>query len=146
MPKAMAPVLALAVAACGGSSGTDLSSNPPTVSITSPSPGGTVTMNPSTKEAPLTFAVTQFTIAAPGNCSGPRCGHVHAVVDAGACNSGSLNYNSELDALSGNLKLALCATAAGGHTVFLELHDSAHAPILVNGAVVKSTSITFTTQ
>lgn len=116
-----------------------------TVKITSPAAGSSVAMNNGIVD--VAFTVTNFTLKNPGSCgSETNCGHIHVLIDGSACNdtNGALPYNVAAIASPAQPNFHLCPTAAGEHTVTLELHNDDHSPYQVNGATV-SDQVKFTT-
>ncbi|MBI3185266.1 MAG: hypothetical protein HYZ28_24270 [Myxococcales bacterium] len=106
-------------ASCGREAG-------PTVSVSRPSSGATVQVEPSgERELAVTFEVTNFTLKPPGECLGAQeCGHVHIFVDGGAC--------GEVIALSSPARVRLdrCPDPRGDRRIDIELHDDQHRVVL----------------
>jgi hypothetical protein len=131
---------------CGGSSSSP--SGTPSISFTAPASSASVALGTdANKSVAVSFTTSNFTVQAPGSCpNATNCGHVHLLIDSSStCTSGSLGYNAEFDATSGNANFSLCSTPTGAHMLILELHDDHHNPVKVNGAVV-STSENITTH
>jgi predicted RNA-binding protein YlqC (UPF0109 family) len=115
--------------------------SPPTISIESPTAGQAVALGGDAGLVPVSYSVTGFTLRAPGTCDAGNCGHVHLVVDNGACNAGANPYNNAGASGPLDAKLALCADPAGTHTLSLELHNNDHSPVIGgNGQVVSSST------
>jgi hypothetical protein len=144
----------LFAAACGGGSGGGSNAS---VVITAPASGASVTMGTdSLKIVPVNFTLSNFTLMAPGHCAGAaNCGHLHLVIDG---------YTSPCDPVSGippekynvevttgtttSAQFASCGgTAAGLHTITLEVHDDAHGDVKdSNGNLIKSAAVSITTH
>jgi hypothetical protein len=134
----------------------------PTITISAPTAGETVTV---TKQAvtgevdvPITFATTNFTGMAAGDCGSVtnNCGHVHIFVDpsedggTSPCTPANSPYNnaSPLAEADGgvtpfspaNAIMSNCANTDaidGTHTIRVELHSDQHAPIVgTDGGVI----------
>jgi hypothetical protein len=107
----------------------------PTITISSPASGAMITVTPPNDTLPLTFATTNFTLAAAGTCppamkSTDNCGHIHILVDGSACTPEGGPYNNEAHAPgTANAILSSCPMANGAHTVMLELHHDDHSPV-----------------
>jgi hypothetical protein len=149
-----AMVSLLFAAACGGSSGGGSNAS---VMITAPLSGASVALGTDTaKSVAVSFTLSNFTLKAPGTCGGAaNCGHLHLIID---------NYTSPCDTLAGvpnekynvqvtsgtttNAQFASCgSTAAGSHTITLEVHDDAHADVKdANGNLIKSAPVSITTH
>ena len=101
-------------------------SGAPSIAITSPTPGQTVTLGMDVnKSLPIAFTTQNFTLAAsgtPGCASG--CGHVNLLIDGAACNAMGKAYNATGSASPLGALFGLCASAGGMHTVTLELHNN----------------------
>jgi hypothetical protein len=144
----------------GGGPGNGDGGSAPTIWITSPAAGATVSVVQPPESpawiASVGFSVTNFTIWAPGTCPGgaanTRCGYVVAEVDGTACNQMGETFNSlgtTAGCIDGNpsggvyVNLADCSSVDGPHTVTLELHADDGSPIVgPNGAIV-SARVTF---
>jgi hypothetical protein len=116
----------------------------PTIAISAPMANATVTMAAG-QTVPVTFSVSNFVLKAPGTCvaADGACGHVHVRVDGMACNNVAANkpynnacWSSPIDAI-----LSFCPTAAGTHTIVLELHNNDHTPVLDGSGQVVSSSV-----
>lgn len=108
-----------------------------TIKISSPTAGSSVAMNNGSID--VAFAITNFTLKAPGSCgSTTNCGHVHVLIDGSSCNdtAGGVPYNVAATSSPAQPNFHLCPTAAGSHTITLELHNDDHSPYQVNGATV----------
>jgi hypothetical protein len=151
----IAVAAAAAPLACSSSNGgsSTFDGPPPTVTITSPATGGTVSIASST-DVPVVFSVENFTLKAPGGCGAVNdtCGHVHLLVDGTACNAPGLPYNSDFPTAgsatspaTATVHLSTCTTAAGAHTLTIELHSDNHALIAIQNAPVEN-SVMFTAQ
>jgi hypothetical protein len=145
--KVFAQSLALALAACSSTTATPPPAEP-SISISAPSNGATVTAGTDAdKSVPLTFAVVDFTLKAPGTCAGAaNCGHIHVLVDGAGCTPAGQPYDNAATSSPAVAKLASCPKVAGSHTASLELHNDDHSP--VNGATgsVIAAQVTFTAQ
>ncbi len=106
---------------------TSTCSSNPSLSISSPL-NGTV-FNPTVANVTVNIAVSNFTVA-----NGTGSGHIHYTVDAGAT---VMKYDTAPIVLNG--------LAAGNHTVYIQLVDNSHNPIVpaVN-ATVSFSIATFT--
>ena len=115
----------------------------PTISISAPAPNATVTMAVG-NTVPVSFAVTNFVLKAPGTCTPAdgACGHVHVKVDQSACDNtaASKPYNNAGFASPINAVLSFCSMAAGSHNISLELHNNDHTPVLdpTSGLVISA--------
>jgi hypothetical protein len=142
-------------AACGGSSGGGGSNA--SVMITAPQSGASVALGTDTaKSVPVNFTLNNFTLMAQGHCGGAaNCGHLHLVIDnyTSPCDTltgpGSEKYNVEITSgITTSAQFASCgSTAAGSHTITLEVHDDAHADVKdANGNLIKSAPVSITTH
>jgi hypothetical protein len=122
--------LGLAAASCGSASGGNPVDGGSSIAITAPADGTTVSIATSA-DVPVTFAVSGFTLAAPGLCGhvDDGCGHVHVLVDGDACDAPGQNFNNAFPTAGSSAspataiaELASCPTVAGVHTIRLELH------------------------
>jgi hypothetical protein len=124
-----------------GSSGT--SSSGPTIKITDPATGSTLTYSTQTTDFDIAFTVTNFTVMDVGQCgSTANCGHVEAFVDGATCNDTGdnppHNWNAESGASPVTIGLDYCPgfpnLASGTHTIKVELHkDDLSAVTGTNG-------------
>ncbi|HEX9579101.1 MAG TPA: hypothetical protein VF993_15215 [Myxococcales bacterium] len=142
----LATALALALAACGGSSRPD-----PTIAIISPVAGATVTMATNAdKTVSLTYTLTNFTVMLVGQCSGVAglCGHIHVLIDGTTCNdlNGDGYNNSSYSSSQALARFALCPAPAASHTVELQLHDDVHNPVNNNAGQQVKASVAIITQ
>ena len=114
------------------------------ISITSPSAGADEALGVDVnKSVAIEFATENFTLAAPGTSGcGSGCGHVNLLIDGTACNATGSDYNATGSASPINALFGLCPTAAGDHTVTLELHNDDDS--LVSGAA--PAMVAFTTH
>lgn len=114
----------------------------PSIAITSPTAGQTVTLGMDVnKSLPIAFTTQNFTLAAPGTSScGAGCGHVNILIDGTACNAMGKAYNATGSASPLSALFGLCASAAGVHTVTLELHNNDDT--LVAGASAAMVNVT----
>jgi hypothetical protein len=151
----IAVAAAAAPLACSSSnSGSSVSDGPPpSVTITSPTNGDTVSIANST-DVPVTFSVENFMLEAPGACGAvsTNCGHIHLLVDVTACNAPGMPYNSDFPTVGSSTSpatatahLATCATATGMHTITIELHNDVHSLITINNVPVED-SVMITAQ
>jgi hypothetical protein len=147
-------MVSLFAAACGGSGGGGSNAS---VSITAPLSGASVTLGTDTaKSVPVSFTLSNFMLKAPGTCGGAaNCGHLHLVIDdyASPCNTssgpGNEKYNVQVTTGSPtSAQFAICGgTAAGSHTITLEVHDDVHADVKdANGNLIKSAPVSITTH
>jgi hypothetical protein len=152
----------------GSSSGTS-SGGLPTITITTPTNGGTVTVvkQPVTGEvdAPFDFTTTNFTGKPAGGCGSVtnNCGHIHIFVDpsedggVSPCTPAGSPYNNAcplLEADGGispfspcNAIMSNCSNTDpinGSHTLRVELHSDMHAPIVGTDGGVIFDAIQFT--
>jgi hypothetical protein len=149
----LAMVSVLFAAACGGSSGGGSNAS---VAITAPQAGSVALGTDSLKSVPVSFTLSNFTLAAPGTCGGAaNCGHLHLVIDGytSPCDSltgvGSEKYNAQvITGATTSAQFASCGgTAAGSHTLTLEVHDDAHGDVKdSNGNLIKSAAVSITTH
>jgi hypothetical protein len=150
-----AMVSVLFAAACGGS-GSGGGSNA-SVTITAPQSGASVALGTdSLKSVPVSFTLSNFTLMAPGTCGGAaNCGHLHLVIDGytSPCNTlagvGTEKYNVQITTgTTTSAQFASCGgTAAGAHTLTLEVHDDAHGDVNdSNGNLIKSAPVSITTH
>lgn len=131
----------LAPIACSSSNGSTAGDGGvPSIAITSPASGVSVSTTTST-DVPVVFTVTNFALMAAGTCGAvnDNCGHVHLLVDGTACNAGAA-YNSSFpltgaasSPATATAQLSKCPTATGNHTLKLELHRDDHSAVS-NGA------------
>jgi hypothetical protein len=143
--KKLAPVLTLALAACGGSS----ERKDPAITITSPTAAQTVNLAAdASKSVIVSYTLANFTTAAPGACAGAQnCGHVHVLIDGSACTpSGAAYNNSSSSPTQATAIFANCPIPTGQHTVELQLHDDQHAQVKTNAGQDVKTSVAFKTQ
>jgi hypothetical protein len=115
----------------------------PSLAIRAPADDSTVNLSAEGKIA-IGFD-TNYTIRAPGTCSGQNnCGHVYVLVDNSSCNSPNQPYNVLALASPVEADLRRCATPTGMHTITLELHHDAGAVVnnLVGSPVTDSVTIT----
>ncbi len=101
----------------------------PSVKIDSPTNGSTVNL-PLNSQVAVNFE-TNYTLKAPGTCSGlSDCGHVYVLVDSTNCNQPGLPYNALGIASPVEADLSKCAQPKGPHTITLELHNDDDSPVL----------------
>jgi hypothetical protein len=114
----------------------------PSIAITSPNPGETVTLGMDVnKSLPIAFTTQNFTLAAAGTSGcGSGCGHVNILIDGTACNAIGTGYNATGSASPLSALFGLCASATGVHTVTLELHNDDDT--LVSGASAAMVNVT----
>jgi len=147
-------VASLLFAACGGSGGGGSNAS---VTITSPQSGASVALGTdSLQSVPVSFTLSNFTLKAPGTCGGAaNCGHLHLVIDSytSPCNTaagvGSEKYNVQVTTgITTSAQFASCgSTAAGPHTLTLEVHDDAHGDVKdSSGNLIKSAPVSITTH
>lgn len=130
-----------------------LSSTDPAITVTSPANGDTVTLgSDGYMTVPVSFNVSNFTLAAPGDCGSVSntCGHVHLTIDGENGNAaGGAPYNNAgadttIDARFYWL-LYNGFEPTGVHQLTLSLHADDHSAIAINGIPVE-TKVTLTTQ
>ena len=114
----------------------------PSIAITSPTVGQTVTLGMDVnKSVPIVFTTRNFTLAAPGTTGcASGCGHVNILIDGTACNAMGQAYNATGSATPLSALFGLCASPAGVHTVTLELHNNDDT--LVSGASAAMVNVT----
>jgi hypothetical protein len=126
----------------------------PTLAITSPTEGATVTMGgDANKTVAIDFATQNLVLEAypgAGPCAGnPVCGVLSLNIDGNDCNApggGPQANNYGATGSSIDAYLAYCPVPAGPHTVSLILIDDAGVgPLMVNGQPL-SASVNITTQ
>ena len=143
----------------GDGGGGDGGATYPTIAISSPMSGATVTVTklPGTEEVvPISFSTTNIMLMAPGSCPmslGPTddsCGHVHLLIDGTACTPAGAPYNNATPAMAGavpspvNAIVTSCPMVNGAHTVTLELHHDDHSSLMGADGKVISTQVMFT--
>jgi hypothetical protein len=141
----------------------------PTITLTSPTAGGTVTVTKQAVtgevDAPFTFTTTGFTGMPAGACGAvsESCGHIHVFVDpsddggASPCTPANSPYNnaSPLAEADGgvtpfsptNAIMSNCANTDpinGSHTLRVELHKDDHSPVVGTDGGVIFDSLQFT--
>jgi len=106
----------LCATACGGPAAT--------VAITNPTSGATVALgSDARKSLAVNFTATNFTIRAPGTCSGAAaCGQAYILIDGAACDPVGQPYNNLAVSSPGTAQFSTCATPTGPHTLSVELH------------------------
>jgi hypothetical protein len=142
---------AMGASSAGGSG----SGTAPSIHITSPKSGDTVSSgtDPDFPDKNVEFSVTNFKLMPPASgataCPAGTCGHVHLYVhtaggDKTECNDPAQPYNAAGAASPIAAGFDYCKTIPGSRTILLELHNDDHSP--VNGAdgqvVSDSVSIT----
>jgi hypothetical protein len=126
----------------------------PTVAITAPDAGATVTLGPFPGDnLSIDFDVHEFTLMTPGTCptdSQGVCGSVFLLIDGSACNGkpGGIDqgYNNLLLASPGTAVFGQCRTPTGQHTVILELHNDDKSPLKDSSGNTLSASVSVTAQ
>ncbi len=118
------------------------SSGVPTITLTSPADGATVTLGTDVnKSVPVTFTTQNFTLAAVGTPGcGTGCGHVDILIDGSACDAASQSFNAQASASPANALFGLCGTATGSHKLTLQLHNTDDS--LVQNAAAATATIT----
>jgi hypothetical protein len=122
-------------------------SAPPTITITAPTAGQTVTRS-AANTIDVSFTVTNFLLKAAGTCpaGNDACGHVHLKVDGDSCNNvpagKAYNNSGAVSPLPANL--ALCPTATGPHSLLLYLESDTHKPIVGSNGYPISSTLVFT--
>lgn len=116
----------------------------PSLAITSPADGATVTLGIDVnKSVPIAFATENFTLAAAGTSGcGSGCGHVNLTIDGTACNAQGSTYNASGSSSPINALFGLCPTPIGTHTLVMTLRNDDDSLV----AAASPTSITFTTN
>jgi hypothetical protein len=123
----------------GGGGGGGASGTLPTVEITAPIDGASVSIAAS-PDVPVALTVTHFTLMDPARtdnspCPKLSCGHLHLLVDDGdgnftKCNDTGKPYNEAAVALTGNsVGLDYCPQMNGPHTIKAEIHNDDHSPV-----------------
>jgi len=133
------------IKASGGAPPPTGPSGPPGIVLAYPFDGGTVALGTdSNQSVPVAFTVSNFTLKAPGTCSGASgCGHVHVQVDGNACNAPGQPYNNAGAASPINALMALCSTPTGVHTLQASLHNDDHSPVLDSAGHPVASGISF---
>lgn len=113
---------------------------PPGIVVVSPALNALTVMGTNAlKTVPVTFQVTNITLAAPGECGGVEgnCGHVHVKIDGDEGNAPEAPYNS-MATTADEPAMAYFSylddngsTSQGIHTISLELHRDDHSPYTV---------------
>lgn len=119
----------------------------PTLAITSPTDGATVTTAADgARSVLIDFTTEGVTLEAPGTClaTDSPCGHVRVTVDGDACNAAGDAFNSVAVASPAQAGLARCAAATGAHTIRLALAQDDGAPWLDGGGSEIAASLTVT--
>ncbi|MFM7204536.1 MAG: hypothetical protein ACKO6N_27495 [Myxococcota bacterium] len=110
---------------------------PPGIVITAPALNAlTVLGSDGMKTVPVSFQVTNITLAAPGECGGVEgnCGHVHVKLDGDEGNAPGQEYNNTAVTADEPAKAFFSYldddgwTSRGIHTISLELHKDDHTP------------------
>jgi hypothetical protein len=132
----------------GGSSGSSSGSGgeagmEPSISITSPTNGSTVTPMGAMSTVAVAFTTMNFTLADPtmsGACdpTSDNCGHVHVLVDGMACTPDGSPYDNAATASPAQAILSTCPMVNGMHKITLELHHNDHSPIQVGGMTIQN--------
>jgi hypothetical protein len=138
-------IAAAALLAVGCGSGTP--SVAPSISITSPSNNATSTLGTDAElSLPVTFTTTNYLLM-PANSAGcgVGCGHVDVLIDGSACNHSPSSHNNEGSASPVSALFASCPTAAGSHTVTLELHNNDDTALLDSSGKTVSASVSIQT-
>jgi hypothetical protein len=126
----------------GSSSGSGEAGEEPSISITSPTSGSTVTPMGATDAVNVAFTTTNFTFFTPmaAGCSSTsdNCGHVHVLVDGSKCTpSGAVYDNADTTGSPAQAILSTCPMVDGMHKISLELHHNDHTPIQVGGMTIQ---------
>lgn len=126
---------------------------PPGIVITSPALNAlTVLGSDSLKTVPVSFQVTNITLAAPGECGGVEgnCGHVHVKLDGDEGNATGQEYNNTAVTADEPADAYFSYldddgwTSQGSHTISLELHRDDHTPYTVgdtNQVIAANTTV-----
>lgn len=144
--RLMTSILGMTVAGglalgCGG----DTASVVPTVSIASPVGGTTVTFD-AQQNAPVVFAIENFTLKAAGAAGcGVGCGNVHLLIDGNDCNAAGNAYNNAGATSPIVAHFGTCPTPIGSHKLTLELHNGDDSPLLDAAGATISTSVSIKT-
>lgn len=105
---------------------------PATLVITTPTDGAHVFPGPDPgMSVVVVVEVTNFTLMAPGGCSGPSaaCGQVVVSVDGDDCDGGE-GWNNLGGTETTAALLSLCANALGEHTISVELRSEGGSAVL----------------
>lgn len=120
-----------------------------TLSITAPADGATVTVRPDAdRTLTVAFVSSGVTLREPGTClaSEQPCGHVLARVDGSACSPDGQDFNSAGASSPLVVALGLCPSAAGEHTIELQLVGDDRAPLLDASGASFSAAVTVTAE
>jgi hypothetical protein len=126
----------------------------PTISISSPAAGATVTptKNGTEEDIPVAFTLTNFTLKPPNGCGSvsKTCGHIHVLVDdANSCLGTGVPYNNDDETGSpGTVIISQCTGGTtqvnGAHKFILELHAQDHSPVTDATGATISASVSVT--
>jgi len=117
--------------------------DPPTITITSPITGATVTTAADAdRSVQIAFDATGLTLKPPGTClaSDDSCGHLVVLVtgeDGADCNGADTGFNSVAWASPARANLADCPAALGAHTVTLRVAQDDREPWLRDDAPIE---------
>jgi plastocyanin len=137
-----------ALSACSGGSG----SSDPTITITTPAEGATVSFDVDHPDVDVAFTTTDITLRDPGMCAGASvCGHVEVFIDDTACNDQSdpanpKPYNEATSTSPLTAGLDYCPNfpdVTGTHTLKLELHKDDLSRLLDSNGQPISAQISF---
>jgi len=127
----------------GSSSGGGEAGVEPSIMITSPTNGATVTPMGAMSTVDVQFTADNFTffmpMAAGCSTSSDNCGHIYVLVDGSACTpSGSPYDNDDATGSPATAILSTCPMVNGKHKITLELHHNDHTPIQVGGMTLQA--------
>jgi hypothetical protein len=121
-------------------------SAPPSIQITDPGEGATVTLDADDK-APFRYSVENFVVRPAATCASPTvdghvCGHLHLTINGTDCNGGGI-YNVQSASFPIVGEFGVCTSGPiGSKTVKLTLQDNAHGDL----PGIPQDSITITAQ
>jgi len=126
----------------GSSSGGGEAGVEPSIMISSPTSGSTVTPMGAMDTVDVQFTVDNFTffmaMAAGCSATSDNCGHVDVLVDGSACTPmGSPYDNADTTGSPATAILSTCPMVNGNHKITLELHHNDDTPIQVGGMTVQ---------
>jgi hypothetical protein len=124
-------------------------SPPPTVTITAPKQGQTLTL-PMGNTANVAFTVTNMALMAPGTCpaGNQACGHAHLKIDGEACNNVAMMkaYNNAGAASPLVANFGFCPQPKGPHNLLLYLEHDNHTPMIGATGYPVSATVTILTN
>jgi hypothetical protein len=125
--------LLILVLAVGCSAVADASPGTPVLTITTPD-NQLITL-PANRQLAVAFT-TNWTLMAPGSCIVATCGHLHVLIDGGACTMSGSPYGTAT-ASPALADFSQCSASSGTHVITLELLHDNDMPVtdLVGNAV-----------